>query len=117
MVKKNTKKTKKENKEKRLSKTTWDKIDKVLENQEGINIGKEMMYSEIMDLLEFRQIDSKPNTEMGQGFVDGYNCGIRDAMRIVYRTRYFDWDDDRDSWNIDPAIAGEAWDDLYNGKY
>lgn len=105
---------------KKQTKTDWKEIDKIIREQEdSIDTGKAILYEDIMKELENKQIDSKPHTDAGQGFVDGYNCGIRDAMRIAYRSRFidFDWDADTDPWDIDSDVAGEALVDLLDGKY
>lgn len=106
---------------KKEKKVDWKEIDKMLETQEeAIDTGKGLLYSDIMDVLEARQIDSKPHTKVARGFVDGYNCGIREAMRVAYQCRFldFDWDSDRDNWeNRSSEAAQQAWNDLYRGKY
>jgi hypothetical protein len=74
----------------------------------AFNAGKELLYEDIMYDLERKQIESKPELESAQNFVDGYNSGIRDAIRVVYTNRWLwsedDWQTDRDEWEENPKV-------------
>jgi hypothetical protein len=85
--------------------------------------GKDVFYEDMMYDLERKQIDSKPELESAQHFVDGYNSGIREAIRIAYANRYlwsdnewgYDVQEDRNQWSLDD-IRQERLDKLMD-KY
>lgn len=97
-------------KEKKV-KVDWQKyIDEIRENgdryNEAFNEGKDALYHDMMYDLERKQIESKPDLESAQHFVDGYNSGIREAIRIAYANRYL-WSGDE--WNYDPQEDRDQW--------
>lgn len=77
------------------------------EQLRSIDDGKQIMYDSAMLALQQRQIDSKPSTKSGKSFVDGYNCGIRDSVRILYKVRYSD-DYDYD-YDLDFGDKADPW--------